>query len=115
MMTENRLDAAVLAGFDEERRRDEEFARTTIVDREHGWTVADLRSAFAELHNPQDWRGPIDAAVRADRLEMMKAAVEFMTATELEVVGGSGIDAGWPDGWLHIKADGYRQGPAGDH
>lgn len=70
-----------------------------------------LRSAFALVENPGDSRGAIDAKVHVDccdfEPDVLIRAVAFFTATNPTVEE--------KDGYLYVKAAGYRAGPAGDH
>lgn len=77
-----------------------------------GFTVEELKEAFNMVQNKQHWKGPIRAVVRCDerKLEMIRAAIMFYTATEAEVERLSETS----DGVLYrIKAPGYWNGPAG--
>ena len=69
-------------------------------------------------HPAQDWRSPIsqrgtrgafDAAARHFGVTFgdIVESVEYFTATAATVTETAGV--------LHITADGYRAGPAGDH
>ena len=75
--------------------------------------VEDARCrVFDSLADDNDWRGPIDVIVSLEALEAMggldliRSAVEFYTATrptfEYDLPGDS----------VHIRAKGYRAGPA---
>lgn len=79
-----------------------------------GITSAMLDDAFARVHDPDDWKAPIAAIIRASELPLVTKAIEYHTATTVKVV----------DSWrpfknreplLAITAQGYRAGPAGDH
>lgn len=86
-------------------------------------TVAKMHRAFAlvcpKAWGREDWREQVSAVLTKGDLEVagmtiddVKAAVEFMTATEAtvrEVVIGAGEGRGV--GWV-VQADGYRRGPA---
>lgn len=78
-----------------------------------------LHKAFDMVADPADWRAPINAEVFVEDIMMgsvIQKAVEFFTATravirriESEKTCGIGPRQGY---WLHVKADGYRMGPA---
>ena len=72
------------------------------------YTRGQLNDMFDRLHDPGDWKAPIEAWVREVDLDLAQAAVEFYTATEVAVVA-------WDGRYCKIKAAGYRAGPAGDH
>lgn len=76
-----------------------------------GFTIADLRKTFEALQNPDDWRSPIDAWIPRQLYEIARVAVDYFTATSLDVVGGPQPISGK----ILVHSDGYRMGPAGDH
>jgi len=73
-------------------------------------TIAELREAFEQVCNPDDWKAPIYDVLDGLQLPaaVAVAAVEFFTATECQVCK-------FPGGFYSIKSIGYRCGPAGDH
>ena len=72
-----------------------------------GFTRPELDKAFKAVHDPSDWKAPIESIVDRDDVFATLAAIEFFTATEA-VVEIDGRD-------LVIRSIGYRAGPAGDH
>lgn len=74
-----------------------------------GFTWEELGAAFTAVHDPADWKKPIDALVKDDKLALTLLAVEFYTATKPIVLHRHDVET------VHIFADGYRNGPAGDH
>ena len=75
----------------------------------YSFLQSELSASFDRLTNARDWKGPIDAVIDADQLLVSQVAVQFYTATDLEVVGSPQL------GKLRVKSIGYRAGPAGDH
>ena len=75
-----------------------------------GFRVCDMEKVFNRMVDPKDWRAPINATIPYRLYDIAAAAVEFFTATTLEVVGSMPIT-----GDLLVKSIGYRAGPAGDH
>jgi hypothetical protein len=67
-----------------------------------------LRTAFALVQNPEDWKAPIDCIVPAEAAAFIYDAIVFVTGTVPYSTVGS-------DGRYHMKAIGYRNGPCGDH
>lgn len=69
-----------------------------------------MRFAFGQIHDPDDWRGPIDCVVPWSAANLYMDAIRFMTATEPEFdhVGRHGEVA-----MARLKSIGYRAGPAG--
>lgn len=80
-----------------------------------GYTRVELDAMFTRLHQPGDWKAPIDATVRVDGRDMhvITKAVEFFTATIPTIT----VIAANRDGssFVRVQAQGYRMGPAGDH
>jgi len=72
---------------------------------------ATLEPVFNRLHDPADWKAPIDAFCRREERAVVARAIEFFTATQAR------FSEPYPasKGWLRVQADGYRRGPAGDH
>lgn len=64
-----------------------------------------MRFAFAQICDPKDWKGPIDAIVPWDCANVYMQAVQFMTAVQpvCERVSGN---------MARITCIGYRRGPA---
>jgi len=73
-----------------------------------GYTQEQLQAAFTAVADPADWRAEIVAWVRRDQLAVTIAAVEFYTATKMQVLADDGD-------WFKLHSVGYRKGPAGDH
>ncbi len=73
-----------------------------------GFTKPELTRAFDSL-SLDDWRDPIVGKnIWRTEIEIMAAAIEFFTATEMRIV------TDWPEALdVTIEADGYRNGPAG--
>jgi len=73
-------------------------------------TVDQLQAVFGLLHNPDDWKAPIDCEVMANdkQKKLIAEAINFMTATdaEFEVLEPS-INK------YRVTSIGYRNGPAG--
>jgi hypothetical protein len=76
-----------------------------------GYKVDDLRAAFDMVCDKADWKGPIDSWIHATDLDLVKAAITFMTGTVATVVGTDTLNG---ETAYHIKAIGYRAGPCGD-
>jgi hypothetical protein len=73
-------------------------------------TCAELfRAGFALLHNPKDWKGPINAVVPRITADFFAECIRFMTATE--PVYANDVKPGF----VRLLSIGYRAGPAGDH
>lgn len=70
--------------------------------------VDQYQTAFAEIHDPWDWKAPIDAIIQADKLDLYSDACQFMTATALKVAEILHYGK-----MLRVTSDGYRAGPAG--
>lgn len=68
-----------------------------------------LRSAFNQICDPDDWRGPIDCLVPRVGASIYVEAIRFMTATDptCEYVVKDGMQ------YARLKSIGYRAGPAG--
>ena len=69
-----------------------------------------LNAAFEQICDPADWRGPVDAMVPWEGVNIYLQAVEYMTATipTCKHVVMEGKSFG------RITSIGYRMGPAGD-
>ena len=67
-----------------------------------------LRNAFHAVQNTDDWKGPISAVIDPNHwpLEMVRAAVEFYTATTITVEPIQNSQR------VLVTAPGYRNGPA---
>lgn len=74
-----------------------------------GFTWEELGAAFSAVRDPADWKKPVDALVKDDNLAVTLLAVEFYTATKPKVLHRHDVET------VHIFADGYRKGPAGDN
>lgn len=68
-----------------------------------------LQTAFNQICDPDDWRGPIDATVPWEAANIYMEAIEFMTAApaECERIRIDGMF------YARLKSVGYRMGPAG--
>lgn len=78
-----------------------------------GYTHEQLTAAFDTVCDPKDWRAPIRGQVPLAEFNgpLLTKAIVFFTSTEPRFVT---VDA--PSGTVVLViADGYRQGPAGDH
>lgn len=73
------------------------------------YSPEELESAFKLVRNPNDWKAPISGDVKAELKEVVAVAIEFYTATVAKFSPSSFA------GYVHVKAAGYRAGPAGDH
>lgn len=67
-----------------------------------------LRTAFENVQDPTDWRGPIDFAgdMHPEDVAATVAAIRHFTATEPKV-------STLANGETRIESVGYRMGPAG--
>ena len=76
-----------------------------------GWSQEQLEKAFSAVQNKVDWKAPIIAWVNMADLAVTLIAIEYFTATKGKVVMVE------PRFGNHVKveANGYRNGPAGDH
>lgn len=63
------------------------------------------------VENPDDWRAPIDEWIPESAFNDVALAVEYFTATTLATVDRHVDDAGVSH--VRVRADGYRNGPAG--
>lgn len=73
----------------------------------HGFTKGELSDAFNAIAPPDDWRGRISAVIPPRVFDISAVAVEFYTATRLEIVGVVAPNM------IEVCAVGYREGPAG--
>lgn len=79
----------------------------------NGYGHATLSKVFDMVCDPADWKGPIEAIVNGEMVNVAVEAIKFFTATcpKVELV--------MPKGNLLPKylltSPGYRMGPAGDH
>lgn len=67
-----------------------------------------LRLAFAQIHNPADWKAPIDCIVPFAAAATYMEAILFMTGVA-PISERSGYNS------YRLKCVGYRAGPCGDH
>lgn len=68
--------------------------------------VAELyRVAFAQVHDPEDWKAPIDCMVPWELANLYMQAIEFMTGVKPEAVKY--------DTMYRLTCCGYRNGPCG--
>ena len=70
-----------------------------------GFTQDEMREAFEEVQNPNDWRAPIFTVISREQKEVVEAAIEFFTATTPTFAERGEC--------LEVRAVGYRNGPAG--
>lgn len=76
---------------------------------DEGYSLDDLAAAFETVHDPDDWKNPIDAKVSGQMVDVTVAAIIFYTATVPTV----SLDL---DTMKYcVRSIGYRAGPAGDH
>jgi hypothetical protein len=77
------------------------------------FTQEQLEAAFKKVRNKEHWKNPVDAIIDAtEDTELINEAVIHFTATTAEFAH---IRCGPNKGKIHVKADGYRLGPAGDY
>ena len=72
------------------------------------YSVEDMRKVFEKIEDPTNWKNEINALIPHHLFGIAADAVEFYTATKLEVVGG-------PEpltGRILVHAPGYYNGPA---
>lgn len=74
-----------------------------------GYLISELRAAFEEISDPEDYKGPIDAVIPASKFDLYKNAVIFFTATDFHMVRPVDSER------VRVMSVGYRVGPAGDH
>jgi hypothetical protein len=74
-----------------------------------GYSVADLRTVFDAVCDPNDWKGPLTAVCTGEMVMATVAAIEFYCGCTVRVNLNS-------EKMLYVvQADGYRNGPCGDH
>jgi len=71
-----------------------------------GHAIAELRKAFEQVEDPEDWRGPISSLVEVADLDLVMTAISYFTGTEAVVEGFS-------DELRRVTSEGYRLGPCG--
>ncbi len=71
-----------------------------------GFTQQQLKAAFEKVEDPANWKNPINASVKQADLAITMLAVEFFTATKVEIVQLMS------NGSVVIHAPGYYAGPA---
>jgi len=75
-----------------------------IDDQEYqGFKVGDLRTAFTEIHNKENWKLRIHARVKGVDFPKYNAAAIFFAGSPLKVT------AIWEDGTVDVYGDGYYQ------
>lgn len=73
--------------------------------------VAELyRAAFAQVHDPLDWKAPIDCVVPYELANLYMQAIEFMTGTRPT---GNRISTCAVNDGYRLVSPGYRNGPCG--
>ena len=72
------------------------------------YTHDQLEKAFDLVKNREHWKNPIDAYCRGENLAVISEAISYFTATLPSI-------SQQENGWYRVVAQGYRQGPAGDH
>lgn len=81
-----------------------------LVERPGAYSLL-LQTAFNQICDPQDWKGPIDCVVPWEAASVYIEAIKYMTATtpvsHVEQMDGQL--------YAHLTSVGYRMGPAGDH
>lgn len=73
------------------------------------YRIAGLERAFSAVHDPDDWKAPIEVWVAGEAVLAVCEAIRFYTATEPKVA----LDVTRMR--YLVTAEGYRAGPAGDH
>lgn len=69
------------------------------------YTQDQLEAAFNKVSNPKDWKDEINAIIDCSEIDVTVAAIEFFTATKVNVLSTPTQTA--------IYSVGYRMGPAG--
>ncbi len=72
------------------------------------YSQSELEEAFKKVQNKNHWKGPIDTFIKLEERDITARAISHFTATPATFIPYS-------NGWLKVKAKGYRLGPAGDH
>ena len=67
-----------------------------------------MQAAWELIQPEEDWRAPVDKWIHSRDFAAARDACSYFTATVLQVVAKS---AGGT--LVHVRADGYRMGPAG--
>jgi hypothetical protein len=67
----------------------------------------ELHAAFQKVKNPTDWKAPINAVIDEKDMDIVEQAIVYITATSGTFTRGK------KKGTLRVRADGYRNGPAG--
>jgi len=81
-------------------------ATTTLTDLNAKRDV--LKSIFDKVCDPQDWKDEVCAWINHNDFAIVNEAVQFFTATSIEVIGGPQQITGR----ILVYAKGYRRGPA---
>ena len=84
-------------------------SETTVDYDGETFTIAELRTAFEKVQNPDDWKGPIEAVIPLGDRKVTEASVEFFTATKAQIELHMYI---YPP-CVSVRSVGYRMGPAG--
>ena len=72
-----------------------------------GFTADQLRTIFADVHDPDDWRAPIAVTCNGEGVIGICESIRFMTGTEPKV------DLNTRTMRYLITSEGYRNGPCG--
>ena len=64
----------------------EEEKGSSPVNLYKGYTEAELREAFEQIQDKEDWKNPIKAVIKSYEFSKFEAAVEFFTSSQLEIV-----------------------------
>jgi len=67
----------------------------------------DLRAIFDDVHDPDDWRAPIEVLCNGEAVLAVCESIRFMTGTEPKV------DLNTRTMRYLITSEGYRNGPCG--
>lgn len=71
------------------------------------FTQEQLEEAFKKVQNKEHWKNKIDSFCLSEDMPVVNEAIRHFTATEAEFTAQG-------NGWMRVKALGYRLGPAGD-
>ena len=68
-----------------------------------GYPIADLRVAFEQIEDKENWKNPIFGYIRAADLQKYQAAAEFFAGSSLQIVEFV------QNGFASVKGPGYYQ------